>query len=211
VRTVFLVDGFNLYHALQDASVDLGGAGTKWLDLDSLCRSFLGDIRGGAQLEGIDYFSALATFMEYKDSAVPARHRLYLDCLRWRGVMVHLGQFKMKSSICLQCGNEAARPEEKETDVALGVRLLELFWTDACDAAVLVTGDNGLVPAVRMVRKHFPSKPVFCYFPYKRFGFDLDSVATRSFRMRAKRYRRHQFPPTVQLADGSEIQKPAAW
>jgi hypothetical protein len=39
MRTTFLVDGFNLYHSLRDASRDLGfadGRGTKWLNLHSL-------------------------------------------------------------------------------------------------------------------------------------------------------------------------------
>ncbi len=211
MRTALLVDGFNLYHALQDASVDLGGAGTKWLDLTSLCRSFLGDIRGGAQLAGIDYFSALATFRESVDTGITERHRLYIECLRSRGVKIHMGTFKVKHSLCLHCGRENLRPEEKGSDVALGVRLQELFWTDACDAAVLVTGDNDLAPAVRTARAHFPWKPVLCYFPYKRFGFDLEAVASRCLRMRARRYLRHQFPDPVRLPDGVEIHRPSNW
>ena len=31
-RTVFLVAGFDLYHPVRVASVDLGGQSTKWLD-----------------------------------------------------------------------------------------------------------------------------------------------------------------------------------
>ncbi len=211
MRTAFLVDGFNLYHALQDASVALGGAGTKWLDLDSLCRSFLGDIRGGAELAGIDYFSALATFRESVDPGGIDRHRLYIECLQSRGVRIHLGTFKQKRSLCLHCGRESPRPEEKGTDVALAVRLLDLFWTDACDAAVLVTGDNDLAPAIRVSRERFPSKPVYCYFPYRRFGFDLNTAATRCFRMRARRYLRHQFPNPVRLANGLELPRPESW
>ncbi len=211
MRTVFLVDGFNLYHSLRDASVDLGGVGTKWLDLDSLCRSLLGDIRGGAELEGIDYFSALATFREVADLGTTDRHRRYIECLEWSGIRVHLGTFKVKQSLCLHCGRETPRPEEKGTDVGLGIRLMELFWTNACDAVVLVTGDNDLAPAVRMARKHFPEKPVYCYFPYRRIGYDLSSAATKCFRMRAKRYLRHQFPDPVRLADGTELSKPESW
>ena len=65
-RIAFLVDGFNLYHSLKDASFRLGlrGAGTRWLDLRSLCASFLHAIGGGAQLSSIFYFSALARHLE---------------------------------------------------------------------------------------------------------------------------------------------------
>ena len=38
-RTVFLVDGFNVYHSLRDAEADLGGVSTRWLNLRSLLSS----------------------------------------------------------------------------------------------------------------------------------------------------------------------------
>lgn len=40
-RTVFIVDGFNLYHSVVDAARDAPGATTKWLDLRKLCSSYL--------------------------------------------------------------------------------------------------------------------------------------------------------------------------
>jgi len=62
IRTVFLVDGFNLYHSLIEAQRDEGGASTKWLDLRGICKSFLpvaGRVAGDrADLERIHYFSA---------------------------------------------------------------------------------------------------------------------------------------------------------
>lgn len=54
-RTTFIVDGFNLYHSVCQASAVLGlaGAGTKWLNLRRLCESYLSLIGGEAQLEKI--------------------------------------------------------------------------------------------------------------------------------------------------------------
>ena len=54
-RTVFIIDGFNLYHSVKQASKDLGLAdkGTKWLDIRSLCSSYLYILGGNAQLEKI--------------------------------------------------------------------------------------------------------------------------------------------------------------
>jgi len=61
-KAVFVVDGFNLYHSLADASRQTGGKGTKWLDLRGLCTSYLsivGNVVGErAELECIYYFSA---------------------------------------------------------------------------------------------------------------------------------------------------------
>ena len=50
VRTAFFMDGFNLHHSLREASVALGGAHTRWLDLRSFCASYLADVGGGAKL-----------------------------------------------------------------------------------------------------------------------------------------------------------------
>ena len=50
LRTAFLVDGFNLYHSLVEAQHALQGRGTRWLDLRSLCASFLPHIDTAARL-----------------------------------------------------------------------------------------------------------------------------------------------------------------
>ncbi|HEX7706207.1 MAG TPA: hypothetical protein VF701_07085 [Thermoanaerobaculia bacterium] len=79
-RTTFIVDGFNLYHSVCDASRALGlaGAGVKWLNLRKLCESYLSLIGGPAQLERIYYFSALATHLESAKPDLTLRHRAYL-------------------------------------------------------------------------------------------------------------------------------------
>jgi hypothetical protein len=45
-RVSFYIDGFNLYHAIDE----LGDDRLKWLNLTSLCQSFL---RPGDQLDGV--------------------------------------------------------------------------------------------------------------------------------------------------------------
>lgn len=84
-RTAFIIDGFNLYHSVRQASHDLGlgEKGTKWLDIRALCSSYLHVIGGAAQLANIYYFSALATHLEAtkpgdrSSSAVRSRSREY--------------------------------------------------------------------------------------------------------------------------------------
>ena len=97
-RTVFLVDGFNLYHSVKDAQFDLGGSGTKWLDLHHLCQSYLQIIGSDAQLTSVYYFSALAEHLEATKADVTERHRLYLDCLRETGVIVELASSSINST-----------------------------------------------------------------------------------------------------------------
>jgi hypothetical protein len=67
-RTVFLIDGFNLYHSVVETSNDfgLGGKGTKWLDLNSLCSSYLHLSGNNSILHDIYYFSAYAEYLKKK-------------------------------------------------------------------------------------------------------------------------------------------------
>ena len=102
-RTTFLVDGFNVYHSLLAASMDLGGKPTKWLDLRSLLSSFLPVIGAGAELEEIYYFTALATHLDPHRPGVTARHRLYMEALVATGVIPVLGRFKYKTVHCCGC------------------------------------------------------------------------------------------------------------
>ena len=98
-RTTFLVDGFNLYHSLRNASTDLSGASTKWLDLKKLLSSYLYTIGGQAQLEQIFYFSAFATHVDARKPGVTVRHRNYIECLESEGVIPVMGRFKPKQGV----------------------------------------------------------------------------------------------------------------
>ncbi|MEI6504042.1 MAG: NYN domain-containing protein, partial [Armatimonadota bacterium] len=71
---------------------------------------------------------------------------------------MRLGRFKAKTLTCPLCGRRFVRYEEKETDVALGVDLVELVSQELRDTAVLVSGDGDLVPAVVAARRLRSSK-----------------------------------------------------
>jgi uncharacterized LabA/DUF88 family protein len=149
--------------------------------------------------------------MESTKPGVTVRHQTYVDCLRGSGVSVELSKFKTKTGTCRHCGRDVIRHEEKETDVAIGVRLLDLFIQDACDEAVIVTGDSDIVPAVRCARRLFPRKPVYACFPFHRQSLELKTVTNRAFQITKMSYVRHQFPQPYQHPDGRLIQKPAGW
>lgn len=212
-RTAFIIDGFNLYHSACDASEALGlrGRGTKWLDLSSLCRSYLALVGGKAQLESIHYFSALATHLETRKPDVTTRHRTYLEALRNAGVMVELSRFKLKDVTCPKCRHKFTRAEEKETDVATAAKLLELFYADKCDAAVLVTGDTDIAPAVRITTSLFPLKQVCFAFPFARKNKELAKLVSISFTISKESYGKHQFADPLVLHAGKILAKPSTW
>ncbi len=210
-RVTFLVDGFNLYHSVVDASRDLDGASTKWLDIQSFCNSYLPHISKDAKLECIYYFSAYAYHRQRNDPGVVIRHENYIKCLRSTGIKDQLGRFKEKEVTCKICGQTFKKHEEKETDVAIAVKLIECFSIDECDTVVLITGDTDICPAIRTALKHFPKKRIMCVFPYKRKNQELAQVAQGCFRVKADKYLKHQLPNPMLLSDGTYISKPATW
>jgi uncharacterized LabA/DUF88 family protein len=210
-RTSFLIDGFNVYHSVQQASHDLGGVSTKWLNVHALCGSYLHMIGNNAQIQDIHYFSALAHHLVPVKPDVVKRHMALLDCLRDTGVNVELARFKDKEVWCDNCHNTLLRHEEKETDVAIAVKLLELFHTNSCDTVVLVTGDTDLAPAVKTAKRLFPQKTICFAFPYKRKNRELSGLVSRSFRIRKEHYQKHQFPDPYVMQDGRKVNKPPSW
>ena len=212
-RVVFLVDGFNLYHSIRAAMADLGTPqGLRWLDLPAFCASTLavfGEQR--VSIEKVVYFSALARHMEAQKPDHTRRQQAYLTALQSAGVEVVMSRFKKKMPLCANCGMWSKQYEEKETDVALAVRLVEALATDECDAVALVTGDTDVLPAVRTVKRLYPSRTVGVVFPYRRHSRDLAAAVDRTFPVGAHHYAKFQFPDPVAAGSGPEIYKPARW
>jgi len=212
-RTTFIIDGFNLYHSLEEAArkLDSGSRGTKWLNLRALCASYLHVIGGGAHLEQVYYFSALAKHLEATNPDVTSRHRAYLRALESTGVVVRLSRFKAKDWRCPHCGARNVRHEEKETDVALGAKLFEVFARDECDTVVIVTGDTDIAPAVRTASALYPMKRIAFAFPFARRNNELAQLVPTSFQIRKEAYAAHQFDDPLRLPDGGIVSKPPTW
>lgn len=109
-RVSIYIDGFNLYHAIDD----LNENHLKWLDLWALSKTL---IRPGETVSEVKYFSAYATWMPegYR------RHQRYIAALEAKGVKFIRGRFKEKPMQCKKCGVQYVAHEEKETDVNIGV------------------------------------------------------------------------------------------
>jgi uncharacterized LabA/DUF88 family protein len=149
------IDGFNLYHAL----VKFGDDKLKWLDLSLLSKRLISPRT--EQIAGIFYFSAFAHWLPAKKT----RHEEYVKALTARGVTCILGHFKNKSRKCHACKATWVAHEEKETDVSIGINLLNDAYKGRYDKAYLVTRDSDLMPAVRMVKSEFPTKHIVAVAP----------------------------------------------
>lgn len=205
------MDGFNLFHSLKAAESSAVTQPVRWLDVRSLCESVLYEVGGGARLERVVYFSAVAHWRDVLSPGSSVRHEVYLDALRSTGVEVRLGYFKKRPLKCPRCGELLRRHEEKETDVGIALELLDSCQQGACDSVVLVTGDSDLAPAFRVARARFPSVRLFAMFPFRRIGFELKREAHRAFRVGAHRYLQHRLPERIALPDGRILRPPEGW
>lgn len=145
-RVIVYIDGFNLYHALDD----LGLPHVKWLNLWSLSEKL---IRGNEEVAAVKYFTAYAT---WRPSSY-RRHQRYVQALEAHGVTTVIGRFKAKTVRCqAQCRQEYKTHEEKETDVNIGVHLMADALNNRFDRALVVSADTDLNAAVALVRQEAP-------------------------------------------------------
>lgn len=233
-RICFLVDGFNLYHSIRDLERDVadgrvqGASGPlHWLDIDALCASYMGAIDTSVRGRTVYYFSALAHHAEKRHPGVVARHEKYITALESTGVLPVLGSFKEKDAGCpryrqtgihcdfadgVECDGTFRRHEEKQTDVAIACKLVELATTDSgCSVAVIVGGDSDLVPAIETSKRLRPELRIIAALPYKRNSNDMRRAADHAITIRPEQYSKHQLPDEVTSLRGVRISKPESW
>jgi hypothetical protein len=104
-RILFFVDGFNVYHALDDHPKYHK---YKWLDYSNLAKRF---VSKQDQIVGIFYFTAYAHWNPHK----MARHQLLVRALMATGVKVVFGKFKNRDHECRLCKGKYSTFEEKQT------------------------------------------------------------------------------------------------
>ena len=111
----------------------------------------------------------------------------------------------------MHCGKSFVRHEEKETDVAMATKLLEVIVTNECDTAILVTGDTDLIPALKLVRRLLPRSAIGVMFPVFRHNIELAAEAHYSFKINQKDIQKAQFPVEIVRPDGLTLIKPRTW
>lgn len=197
-RVITYIDGFNLYHAVND----LKDQRLKWLDLWALSASLL---RSDETLKAVNYFSAYATWLHEPYS----RHRAYVAALQARGVTAIMGKFKQKPRSCRACGAMWMGHEEKETDVHIAVRLVADALLDEFERAIVISADSDLAPALRAVRHHRPEKRLLVAAPPGRFGNARDLGP--KLELTKGRIRKCLLPAELEDAAGNVIKRPSAY
>lgn len=211
IGVAFIVDGFNLYHSLDDAQRKTGN-GTKWLDLRRLLEEGLaGRMQDKHTPVGIRYFSAYATHRLAQDPTAVVRHKAFIATLKANGVSIHMGRFKACETRCKLCKQTYSRYEEKRSDVAIGVAVLEALLREDVQRVVVVSGDTDVIPAIQAGKKLAPEKEIGVAFPCGRKNIELMNEADFSWSFKTKAYVRCQLPDPFVDQHGNAISKPAGW
>jgi hypothetical protein len=188
-KTIVIIDGFNLYHAIAD----LRKPYLKWLDLWALSSALAHPTRD--ELVGVFYCSAYATWFPEKCR----RHQIYVSALKATKVTPILGQFKEKRLSCKSCRAKWIGHEEKESDVNLAIHLVHMAHMGIYDKAIVITADTDITPAITMVRETFPLKEVFVAIPKarKRYSQALQHSATGTITIQDSHFEKNLLPHEV--------------
>lgn len=168
-RVTFYIDGFNFYFGLKRTKyTDPEWRKFYWIDIVSLCRSFLGPDQ---ELEKVIYFTAspLSPQKNSRQSAFLNANRL----INGDKFEIVRGKYLEKHIICPYCKGDISRPEEKKTDVNISIRMVEDCVLDRTDIVALVSADSDLVPPIELIQRLFPKIGIKVYFPPSNFSNDL--------------------------------------
>ncbi len=156
-RVSFYIDGFNIYHRLNDYQKRTGIC-YKWLDYKSLCKSLL---KGTEELGDIYFFTAISD--DFGEESV-RRHNLYITALETAGVTVTKGYFARRKTGCKVAGchytgdRRFLDREEKQTDVNISLQLMADAVQDRYDKCFLMSGDSDFAPVLKAIMRLFPGK-----------------------------------------------------
>lgn len=215
---IVYIDGFNLYKGALD------GTPYKWLDL---C-AWADRLMPGYDVTNVVYCTARVASPP-NDPTMHLRQDVYWRALRTRPrLVIREGRFSVNNtrmprrpqdncSCCsasppgCKCCRSATVPvikrEEKGSDVQLAVELVHDALRGLYAAALVVSGDADLQPAVDIVRG--VGLKVIVADPRNRTNPPLRGDERR--RLREIAYAECQLPPVVAVPGGTPLLRPAAW
>lgn len=200
-KVIFLIDGFNLYHAIAE---DTRFRKYKWISLSSLAEKF---ITKSDKIKDIYYFTALATWSVDKVN----RHKIFIKAQELNGIKVIYGEFRKKDKYCNICKRTYQTFEEKKTDVNIAINLFQLAIKDEYDKAIIISGDSDLIPSIEAVKSTFPAKKIGVIIPIGRRAELLKNTCDFYMKMKEKHLSASMLPDEMDIGDGKKIIRPDYW
>ena len=140
------VDGFNMYHALDDLKKPY----FKWLNLRRLAENFA---KGHAHQ--IDRLAFCTAFFP-GDFEKRKRHEAYNAAQEAHDVRIIMGHTTHEPMSCKECGRKWKQPREKETDINIALSAYHDVSMGLVDVVFLVTADTDQASTLRFLQQNHP-------------------------------------------------------
>jgi hypothetical protein len=154
-RVAFYVDGFNLYHAVNDLGINY----LKWNNLRALAQGLIQS--RSQELVRVVFCTAFYP----GDTGKRARHERYIKAQKHFGVDVVLGHYVREDMECRDCGHAWKKPTEKETDINVALAVIDDAHMGIFDHALLVTNDSDQAATAKLFAQRFPTKKLTTVCP----------------------------------------------
>lgn len=199
MRGAFYVDGFNLYHAIND----LNQPYLKWVNLWRLAELVA---KGHARtIEKVVFCSAFFP----GDHGKRVRHEHYIAAQTLAGVETLLGHTTKEPMSCDGCARRWDAPREKETDINVALAVFDDAYQNAFDVAFLVTADTDQAATLRKMRLRFPEKKMITVAPPGREpSKHLRDLSQATIRLTSDHLDQCVFPPIVMRDGMRSVQRP---
>lgn len=201
-RAALYVDGFNLYHAVDDLREPF----LKWCNLWRL-----GEIIIPSTSEVLVRV-VFCTAYYPGNHGKRIRHERFVRALETVGVECVLGHYVHEAMDCRACGHEWDKPTEKETDINLALSLYDDAVHDVFDHAYLLTGDSDQAATARMFKARFDGKKLTTVSPPGRnFSKHILKHADSSIALNRDHIERCHFGHAVVVEGKPPVLRPAEY
>jgi uncharacterized LabA/DUF88 family protein len=166
----YYIDGLDISDALSN---DIEFKKYKWLDHSRLVKCFLPPKTRSSNIifSDIYYFTAFTHW----DPDKKKKDKAYVNALESFGIKTVRGKFRQVNKLCTNCDSYYTAYEEKKTGIDIAVRLFQDALEDRFDTAVIISGNSGLLSAIKAVKTSFPSKEIGTVIPPNRTAEELKS------------------------------------
>ncbi|WP_300039544.1 NYN domain-containing protein [uncultured Roseobacter sp.] len=184
MRAGLYIDGFNLYHAIDD----LNQAHLKWADYWKL-----GEIIIPSKSETLVKVCYCTAY--YPDERKKWRHQQFVQALKIKGVDVQLGHYVYEDVDCRECDHAWKKPTEKAGDINVAIHLLHDAFMDEVDHVYLVSQDSDQSATAKMFRAKFPNKKFTTVAPPDRnFSVHIGDHASAKLKLTPEHIERCVMP-----------------
>lgn len=195
VRCHVFIDGYNVYVPLHKHYLATG-ENYKWVNYRRVIQKLWVTNTFLNQFSLSELSVSLFTAKPYWNKEKQQRHEVFLEACQSEAIQIVLGRHNSKH-------------EEKESDVACAIE----FYRKASsyDIGILMTADTDFVPAVKAILQDFPDKCLVLITPPKA---QKCKALTDQFpdnqviHSKIGIYKDSQFPITLALPNGKQLQSP---